>query len=650
MDAELVKFCPDCERQYPPTRERCPSDGSALMEYQVVDELERDPLIGAELDERFRIEEPLSEGGMGTVYRAIQSGVDRQVAVKVMQTSSGEDTTKIQRFLREAQTISKLSHPNIVNFIDFGQDADHGVLHLVMELIDGCDLSDLMEGGRFHPALVLEIGIQTCSALSEPHHEGVVHRDLKPANLMMLTRVDGTIQIKLVDFGIANAVQNQTRLTRTGAACGTPYYMAPEQVHGDEVTTSTDVYALGAIMFHLLTGRVIFDGETDVEILFKQVKKRPPQLDSMEVADEIPGSLSRLIHEMLAKQTRDRPESVLTLRDRLEEVQRREGLAEIRVDPDKSPEEAVDHWVLTGPVPGRTARGRRAVAQPGGTAQVSDAPADGGAAAGRSENGPSLSDMIDEAQTSFAEIGLETWVNIGLSALLASVVVGALLIWQWSGDPRAEAESRTSENVVLERDDSVETGGGPGHTEAEESGDGRESAVAEDEGTASPEDDRLEFEPGDETGASEREDGDGSDGASVAGDESSDESSPSATGEPEETETSSGAGSPSGDPGAEEPTRRETSSGGTASVGGGRESVGGSGGESGDSAGTEQSENEWTAETDETSPQDDGETGQSADSQFQPVGPAADQSDDDGKSSGDDSDQEGGSEFEPIEP
>ncbi len=319
------------------------------MEYELVGEQDRDPLIGETLGERFEVRGALSEGGMSKVYRGIQRGIDREVAIKVLRADPGSDDTKVRRFLREARAISKLSDPNIVNFIDFGQDNRHGALYLVMELIEGCELAELMEDARLDPALVVEVGLQVCSALTEPHHEGVVHRDLKPANLMLLPRLDGSLLVKLVDFGIANQVQGQTRLTKTGVACGTPHYMAPEQIEGDETTPTIDIYGLGAILHFMLSGRVVFDAETDVKILFKHLKERPPELRTFPFADEFPERLCDLVRRMLSKDSGRRPDSVLEVRDELEAVRCEEGYEPIRLDLDREPPDIFDPWVIEDP-------------------------------------------------------------------------------------------------------------------------------------------------------------------------------------------------------------------------------------------------------------------------------------------------------------
>jgi len=347
MKVRTIKFCPECESEFPSDRGECPEDGSELVEYEVVDKEGRDALTGVVLGDRFRIEEPISQGAMGKIYRGTQTGVDRDVAVKVLRSEAAKDETKVRRFHREARAISQLAHPHIVNFIDFGQDADEGVLYLVMEMIEGCDIAELLRDGRLAPSLVVELSIQVCLALSEPHRDGVVHRDLKPANLMVQNRADGSLHLKLVDFGIANVIDrhDQTQLTRTGVACGTPYYMAPEQADTRTVSPRSDLYALGTIMFRMLTGRVPFDAGTDVQVLMKHLREEPPQLHDFAGTAEIPTKLMDLVHWTLEKEPERRPESVLQLRDRLGEVRESTGLEAIQVDPDRSIAAALERWV-----------------------------------------------------------------------------------------------------------------------------------------------------------------------------------------------------------------------------------------------------------------------------------------------------------------
>ena len=305
-----------------------------------------DELIGASIEERFSVQAVLGEGGMGKVYRGEQLSVGRDVAIKVLRSELADDETLVRRFFREAQVISQFSHPNIVNLVDFGRDETHDVLYLAMEFIDGVELGELVEEYRLAPALAVDIMYQTCEALSEPHGDGVVHRDLKPENLMLVPMSSGRVQTKVVDFGIAHALQSQEKLTQTGSVFGTAHYMAPEQAQGDNITPVTDVYALGCIFYELLTGHLPFEASQAMQLLMKHVQAPAPVVQEvMPETDEF-GELSTLVRRMMSKSAEDRPQSVLEIRDRLEEIRRAYQHPSIRVDSDGPSEQMFAPWLL----------------------------------------------------------------------------------------------------------------------------------------------------------------------------------------------------------------------------------------------------------------------------------------------------------------
>lgn len=345
-NSEKRAFCPECERQFATGQKYCPEDGALLLTYDVVDVVRDDPLLGEVLDDRFRIERPLSQGGMGKVYLGSQMGVERKVAIKVLLSDPAEGEASVRRFLREAHTLSNFSHPNIVNFIDFGQDPERRALYLVMELIDGCDLGQLLGKGRLRVDLAVEIAIQLCAGLTEPHEHGIVHRDLKPANLMLLKLSDGSLQVKLVDFGIADAVDGRTKVTKTGAVIGTPNYMAPEQAENTEVTPASDIYSIGALLYHMLSGNPMYDAQSDLQLIFKHVQEEPPPLESLPHHRNFPVGLFSLFHKLVAKSPDERPDSILEVRRELLEIARRSGISEIELDSARTVEEALEPWVI----------------------------------------------------------------------------------------------------------------------------------------------------------------------------------------------------------------------------------------------------------------------------------------------------------------
>lgn len=203
---------------------------------------------------QFEMLELLGAGGMGAVYKARQPKLDRLVAVKVLPASLAAEPGFADRFAREARLLARLSHPNIVGVFDFGQA--NGLFYLVMEYVDGLNLRQAMQAGRFSPAAALAIVPQICDALQYAHGEGILHRDIKPENILLDTKG----RVKIADFGIAKLVrpeENPEALTSAGAAVGTPHYMAPEQLEKpQEVDQRADIYSLGVVFYELLTGEL----------------------------------------------------------------------------------------------------------------------------------------------------------------------------------------------------------------------------------------------------------------------------------------------------------------------------------------------------------------------------------------------------------
>jgi serine/threonine-protein kinase len=341
----VTRVCPECGEEYDsPELEHCPEDGARLRELDLSDESE-DPLIGEVLDDRFRIESRMAEGGMGRIYVGEQLSVERTVAVKTLRPEMSSDETVTKRFLREARVISKFSHPNVVNLIDFGQDGTHDLLYLVMELLDGMPVDELTERGRLAPPLAMRIASQTCAGLAEAHTEDVIHRDLKPENLMLVPLSDGRVETKLLDFGVARAVQDQTQLTKSGSVLGTPYYMSPEQARDGDVGPYTDVYAVGIILFEMLTGQKPVDGDSSMSIMLKHVEGQVPRLSSQLGVDPIPGGLARLVDSMIQPDPTARPQTPLEVRDELQTLRRKHGDDSIRIEPGADFDEMFQPWV-----------------------------------------------------------------------------------------------------------------------------------------------------------------------------------------------------------------------------------------------------------------------------------------------------------------
>ncbi len=258
-----VLYCPTCELEEP-SGTVCPRDGTRLVRLASA----RDPMIGRNLDDRFTIEEKLGAGGMGAVYRARQHSVGRDVAIKVVHPGLVADRDATKRFLREAKLASRLSHPNIVSVLDFGQTSD-GLFYLVMELVNGRTLHDaLLDGGRLTLDRVVRIVSQLCDALEGAHALPIMHRDLKPANIMLLTA--GRDLVKVLDFGLAKSLAvDATSITMTsaGAILGTPTFMPPEVANGQPYDERADLYSLGCILYLLVAGRPPFVTDSVPEMI-----------------------------------------------------------------------------------------------------------------------------------------------------------------------------------------------------------------------------------------------------------------------------------------------------------------------------------------------------------------------------------------------
>jgi len=220
---------------------------------------------------QFRLGQLLGEGGMGSVYLAEQLGVGRHAVVKLMKGVSDDRRAELEeRFQREARLVAHLNHPHLVHLYTVGR-ATSGQLYLAMEYVPGRTLRVVMqEEGQLTEARTLRILEQMCGALHEAHRLGIIHRDLKPDNVMLSPRYGNPDYVKVLDFGIAKTiVETELRLTATGVVFGTPQYMAPEQVHGRGMDQRTDIYALGAIAYELLTGQPVFDANSAVAVMMK---------------------------------------------------------------------------------------------------------------------------------------------------------------------------------------------------------------------------------------------------------------------------------------------------------------------------------------------------------------------------------------------
>ncbi|HEY6548269.1 MAG TPA: protein kinase, partial [Vicinamibacteria bacterium] len=259
----------------------------------------------------YRVKRKLGQGGMGIVYEAHDDKLDRSLAVKVIAADAADQTT-IRRFEREARAAAAVNHPNVCQLYELGEH--EGALFIAMELLEGEPLSERLRRGALPLAEAMPIALGMLSALSALHSRGLVHRDLKPSNVFLTPH-----GVKLLDFGLARRGPNMdslpgsldgpSELTRPGMILGTPRYMAPEQVRGDEVDARTDLFSVGAILFEMLAGRPIFAGTTPVEIFYATLHEQPPALTGSPAVL----ATDRVIRKALQKKPADRPASAEAL-------------------------------------------------------------------------------------------------------------------------------------------------------------------------------------------------------------------------------------------------------------------------------------------------------------------------------------------------
>src|ERR687896_1209462 len=257
-------------------------------------------MIGRLISGRYRLIAPLGEGGMATIWRAVDEQLDREVAVKLLRPQFSADPGFAARFKQEARAAGGLSHPNIVGVYDYGTDGPDGEQYIVMELVDGSDLSAILrDRGSLATMDAVRVAIGVASALEVAHRKGIVHRDVKPGNILITDGGD----VKVTDFGIARAV-SEASMTVTGTTLGSVHYFSPEQARGDEVTGASDVYALGIVMFETLTGRRPFEGDSAAAVALKRLNEDAPTPSS--IGRPLPPGLEAIVMHALEREPDDR--------------------------------------------------------------------------------------------------------------------------------------------------------------------------------------------------------------------------------------------------------------------------------------------------------------------------------------------------------
>ena len=359
----LAKICTRCGAHYDASAAFCTRDGTPLG----TESEEPDLYVGQTLLGQFRIEEKVGAGGMGTVYRARQIGVDRHVAIKILHPELVQNADAVRRFQREARVSAALDHPNVVRVILFGQLPD-GALYLIMEYLEGRSLSDLIRiEGALPPARALHITTQICDAIGEAHQQGVVHRDVKPENVHLVTRGRDLDFVKVLDFGIARFLWGeQTMVTQSGLIFGTARYISPEGAAGETTDARSDVYSIGVLCYQLLCGETPFDSPSPVALLMKHIHEPAQDVRGRARGGQVPAAVADVIARALAKNPDARFDDAIIFAEALRAAASSAGLplggarrataaSLVPPDPQRAAAHAPAHAAAHGPA-GRAAR------------------------------------------------------------------------------------------------------------------------------------------------------------------------------------------------------------------------------------------------------------------------------------------------------
>ncbi len=305
-----MAVCPKCGHEGSNVGGKCPYDEYYFIKEEALEDAKRDPMIGTLAADKYVILSLISEGGMGAVYRAIQLPVERMIAFKVLRAELKDSDQGRDRFIREARAVSRLTHPNIITLHDFGFD-DTKYPYMVMEYAPGGSLTKWLKQDGLTTERIIHVVVQILSALTDAHNQGIVHRDLKPDNMIITESGVDPDFVKLLDFGIARMInEGATRsLTREGEVFGTPHYMAPEQAQGKkDIGPAADVYAVGIMLFEMLTGQQPFDAPTPLAVLFQHINEPIPEM-TPRPGVTIPESLKAIVHAAMAKDPKERYQS-----------------------------------------------------------------------------------------------------------------------------------------------------------------------------------------------------------------------------------------------------------------------------------------------------------------------------------------------------
>ena len=422
--AAVDRICETCHKVSTTEDEICPDDGGKLTPITKAEDF-----VGRVIDDKLTLTGVIGRGGMGVVYRALQHSMDREVAVKLLHPSYSDDTEAVKRFLHEAKAASRLDHPNVITVFDFGRTED-GLLYLVMELLKGEELATTMEGARLGAERSVHVLTQVCDAVHHAHERGLVHRDLKPENVFLLSgsalRRDF---VKVLDFGIAmmRSYEGIERLTQTGSVCGTPGYMSPEQILGDEVDRRSDVYALGVMAFEMITGTHPFPADTAMRQLLAHLETAPPTFAEVGADVNMPPAIELVVMKALQKEADARFPTAMAFGDAL-----------VAAMSGRDPGELLASDPVMAVVEGGPPRNPTTQARAGARSQT-QGPA-------RSSKRGFADTMIATDQVTLApRSGLR---RFGPYALVAAVAIAAVAILLTRGDPGTDATSPDAGHVT----------------------------------------------------------------------------------------------------------------------------------------------------------------------------------------------------------
>lgn len=438
---QVRRFCPMCEIQVVSSANQCPNCSGPLMAG------DPDDLTGKVIDGRYTVVQRLGKGGMGVVYRARQRFLDRDVALKVLRPEFAMDTMAVRRFLQEAKAASGLKNPHTVTIFEFGSTAE-GTLYFTMELLSGRSLRDVIEQeGRLSPERVVEIGAQVCESLAEAHEQGIWHRDLKPDNIFLIDTPQQQDYVKVLDFGIAKVSTQQTQLTSTGAICGTPQYMSPEQAKGIGLDGRSDLYSLGVVLYEALCGCAPFDALTPIQMLMAHITQPAPFPRERRPGLQISTAVEEVVMWALGKEPEHRPGSAKEYAAALRRAATHPSVTQVR--PVTSPTVQAQRVVLDtlagtavpppAAVPPVVEAGRRAEGLPRPQTPISTDTQQADALAATAFRTHVPMDQDDEPPEY-----RRPWLRWGIIGIVAMAIATVVLVWRpWenSPSPSSSAES-----------------------------------------------------------------------------------------------------------------------------------------------------------------------------------------------------------------